>query len=110
MNNEEKKASDKTSEFLKEMAEAGQRMTKAYMESLPGMIDSSKGIAETWNAFSKSIAANPDKSVPDIQNNYFDFYKKQMELWQQINVHIKEGKTPMPPDRKSTRLNSSHLC
>lgn len=98
MNDEQKNASDKTSEFLKEMAEAGQRMTKAYMESLPGLIDSSKGIAETWSNFSKSIASNPDKSVPDIQNSYFDFYKKQMELWQQINVHIKEGKTPMPPN------------
>src|ERR1035437_5425199 len=98
MNNDQQKENDKTAEFLKNITEAGQRLTKTYFDSLPGMIDSSKDMAETWRSFSSSIASNPDKSAPNIQNSYFDFYKKQMELWQQINIHIKEGKNPMPPN------------
>jgi polyhydroxyalkanoate synthase len=98
MNDEQKNASDKTTEFLKEMAETGQRMTQAYIDSLPNLIHTSKDMAETWSSLSSSIASNPDKSGPNIQNSYFNFYKKQMELWQEINQHLKEGGNPVLPN------------
>jgi polyhydroxyalkanoate synthase len=98
MSKEQKKENDKTTEFLKEMSEVGQKVAKAYMESLPGLMNSSKDIAETWSAFSNQVAANPDRSGKNIQNSYFDFYKKQMELWQEISHHLKEGDQPMLPN------------
>src|SRR3990172_1242128 len=96
MNRPQKTTSNETTEFLKDMAEVGQRVTKAYLDSLPNMIHSSKDMTETWRSFSNSIASNPEKSGSNIQNSYFDFYKKQMELWQEISQHTKEGGNPLP--------------
>lgn len=95
--NAKQKKSTKSEKMLEDLSEASQRITQTYFENLPNLIHSGKELANTWLTFTKSVTSNPKENLK-IQQTYFNFYKKQIELWQEINKHTQEGGSQILPN------------
>ena len=92
MDKQQKTANNETAELLKDMAEAGQKLSKAYLDSLPNLIHSAKDMMSGLASLTGTVNSNPAE-LSKIQNAYLNFYKKQLGLWQEINQHTQQGGT-----------------
>lgn len=104
------KKNTNTEKMLRDLSEANQRVTQTYFENLPNLIHSGKELFNTWLTFSESVTSNPKENLK-IQQTYFNFYKKQIELFQEINKHTQEGGSQILPNGdkrfKSSEWNES---
>ncbi|MEK6615000.1 MAG: hypothetical protein AABZ32_02645, partial [Bacteroidota bacterium] len=82
--------------MLKDMAEAGQKISKAYLDSMPNLIHSAKDVMSGLASLAGTVNSNPTE-LSKLQNAYLNFYKKQIGLWQEINQHTQQGGSqPLP--------------
>lgn len=93
MTKQQNKSAHEASEFFKDITQASHRVFQTYLDNLPNLIHSGKDLAEAWRIFGTSITSHHDNSSFAIGQAYFNFYKKQMELWQEIHQHIQQGGT-----------------
>ena len=83
-------------ELFKNLTEAGQKLSKTYFDNLPNLIHSGNDLTKAWLTFGSNANSKPKEGLK-IQNAYLEFYKKQIELWQQINQHNRQGGSqPLP--------------
>lgn len=95
MNKQQQKSNKAADELLSDIQKATQRVMQSYLDNLPNLLHSSKDLAEAWRNFGMSMVSSPNKSALIIQNAYLNFYKKQIELWQEINEHLQKGGIPV---------------
>lgn len=91
---EKRKKLPKIEKLVSDLTQVGQVMTKNYMENLPGLMESGKEISNAWFAFEKNVSSKPEVKEK-IQDSYFDFYKKQVEMWQEINKNMQVAPSPL---------------
>ncbi|MFH1005567.1 MAG: class I poly(R)-hydroxyalkanoic acid synthase [Bacteroidota bacterium] len=84
-------------DLFKDLAQAGQCVAQTFLNNMPNLIHSYKDISKAWLTLGSSIVSNPNEEYK-IQQAYFDFYKKQIEMWQQISQHIQEDKKNILPN------------
>lgn len=87
---EKQKNISEIEQMLKDMAEAGQKISKAYLDSMPNLIHSAKDVMSGLASLTGAVNSNPSE-LSKLQNAYLNFYKKQIGLWQEINQHTQQG-------------------
>jgi len=88
-----------STKMLKDMMKAGQLLSETYFHNLPNLIHSAQDIMGVMQSYISTAASKPE-TLFKIQNAYINFYKKQTELWQQINQHLQDGNQPLSNDDK----------
>lgn len=105
MTNNEKTSME---ELAVSITKASQKIIQNYIESRGGFTDDNKEMMATYAEYGNKVLSNP-KEVSKVQELYFDFFKSQQELWQQMsNRFLKpaEYKPVITPDASDKRFKA----